>query len=226
MGKRILVVLTNTAKYPDMPRATGLWFSEAVHFIHALQGVGHSIEMASPMGLHVPIDPASLGEMAEPIDWTYYQDHVFMSWFDRSLRLETIDPTRYQAIYFAGGHGTMWDFPSDPSIRRITSEIYENGGVVAAVCHGVSALLDVTLFNRNLLIRDKEITGFSDEEEQLEGLATHVPFSLETAINVRGGLYRKATVPFAPFMVSCQRVVTGQNPASTRAVAQELILLL
>lgn len=222
MDKKILIVLTSVAKYPDLNRATGLWLSEAVHFVARVTAAGYRVDYVSPQGGYTPIDPHSLA-MADEEDWRWYQDKGFMARLGATLRPDEVDADAYAAIYYAGGHGVIWDFPDDAGLQAIGRRIYENGGVVSAVCHGVAGLFNIALSDGSLLIRDKTVTGFSNEEERLAELDSHVPFLTEDELVARGARYRKADAPWAPFAVADRRVVTGQNPASGTRVA-ELVL--
>ncbi|HMP60900.1 MAG TPA: type 1 glutamine amidotransferase domain-containing protein [Gemmatales bacterium] len=226
MPKRILVVVTSTAKYPEMLRPTGLWLGEAVHFVDVVQAAGWQVDFVSPAGGYTPIDPASLGPMAEPIDWDYYQNPDFMRRLGATLRPDQVKAEDYAAIYFAGGHGVIWDFPDHVGLQALARRIYEEGGVVASVCHGAVALLNIIMPSGNHLIAGKVVTGFSNEEERLAELDQHVPFLTEAELRKRGAVYRRAPQPFTPFAVTCDRIVTGQNPQSGRAVAEHVLALI
>jgi putative intracellular protease/amidase len=226
MKKKILVVVTSIAKYPEMQRPTGLWLGEAVHFIHAVEEAGFTVDIVSPTGGYTPIDPTSLGEMAEPIDWEYYQNPRFMSRLGATLAPEQVQAEEYGAIYFAGGHGVIWDFPDNATLQDISRRIYELGGVVASVCHGAVGLLNIRLANGQYLIAGKVVTGFSNEEERLAQLDEHIPYLTEDELIARGARYLKGASPFTPFAVTDERLVTGQNPQSGRAVAAEVVKLL
>lgn len=140
-----------------------------------------------------------------------------------TLKPSEVNPDDYVAIYFVGGHGVMWDFPDNQAFQALSRRIYEAGGYVAAVCHGVVGLLNIPLSDGTLLIKDKQVTGFSNEEERQAELDQYVPFMTEDEIVRRGARYVKAAEPWAAFAVADQRVVTGQNPASGGAVADLLI---
>lgn len=223
--KKILIVLTSVEKYPEMNRATGLWLGEAVHFVKKVEEAGYLVDYVSPKGGYTPIDPHSLG-MAEEIDWEWYQDKAFMNRLGTTLKASDIKPEDYVAIYFAGGHGVIWDFPDNKELQAASRTIYESGGYVASVCHGAVGLLNITLSNGTLLLKDKTVTGFSNEEETLAGLIEHVPYLTETEMIKRGALYKKAEQPWLPFAVEDQRVITGQNPASGGPVADLLLAAL
>ena len=230
--KKIIVVVTNTAKYhhPDIDRVTGFWFSEVSHFVdEVLKHKGIEIDYVSPLGGFVPIDPASLQpEAMDQVDWNYYTNHNWMSRVEQSLPVRIItNVSEYQAIYFAGGHGPLWDVADNTEFQRIAQMIHAQGGVVAATCHGTCGLLNITnSVTSDYLLKDIKVTGFSDSEEKAVGLDKAVPYSLEQEIKKRGGKYEKANKDWDDFVVVENRVVTGQNPASTRSVAKEVLKLL
>ncbi len=222
MQKKILVVLTSIEKYPNLNRATGLWLGEAVHFVKKVQEAGYAVDYVSPQGGYTPIDPHSLA-MAEPIDWAWYQDKAFMTRLGNTLQPAQVNPADYVAIYYAGGHGVIWDFPDNAPLQAISRHIYEAGGYVSSVCHGAAGLLNITLSDGRFLVADKQVTGFSNEEERLAELDQYVPFLTEDELVKRGAQYQKAAQPWLPFAVMDERVVTGQNPASGGPVADLLL---
>ena len=224
MSKKILVVLTSVEKYPDLDRPTGLWLGEAVHFVHKVQAAGFKVDYVSPQGGYTPIDPHSLAaDMASPIDWQWYHDKAFMNRLGATLKPDQVNPEDYIAIYYAGGHGVIWDFPDNTQLQALSRRIYEQGGVVSSVCHGAVGLLNIKLSDGELLIKGKKVTGFSNEEEELAGLTKHVPYLTETELVKRGAIYQKADAPWAPFAIADGRLNTAQNPASGGPVG-ELVL--
>ncbi|MCO7634267.1 MULTISPECIES: type 1 glutamine amidotransferase domain-containing protein [Pseudomonas] len=222
MSKKILVVLTNTAKYPTLHRATGLWLGEAVHFVDEVQKAGYAVDYVSPLGGYVPIDPHSL-QMAPELDWQWYDDKAFMNRLGNTLSPGQAKANDYCAIYYTGGHGVIWDFPDNPALQDLTRRIYENGGVVSAVCHGVVGLLNVKLSDNSLLVKDRQVTGFSNTEEKLAELDKVVPYLTENELVARGGKYSKHDDPWAAFVVCDDRLITGQNPASSQRVAERVL---
>jgi len=222
MSKKILVVLTNTAKYPSLNRATGLWLGEAVHFVDTVQKAGYTVDYVSPGGGYVPIDPHSL-QMAPELDWHYYDDKAFMNRLGTSLSPGQVKADEYCAIYYTGGHGVMWDFPDNQPLQELARKIYEKNGVVAAVCHGVVGLLNIKLSDNRLLLKDRQVTGFSNTEEKLAELEGAVPFLTENELGARGGIYSKHDEPWKPFVMCDDRVLTGQNPASTPLLAEKVV---
>lgn len=222
MSKKILVVLTNTAKYPNIKRATGLWLGEAVHFVAEVEERGYTVDYLSPNGGYVPIDPHSL-QMAPDLDWQWYADKNFMNRLGSTLSPGQVKADDYCAIYYTGGHGVMWDFPDNIALQDLARIIYEKGGVVAAVCHGAVGLLNIKLSDNTLLVKDRSVTGFSNIEEQLVELDKVVPFLTENELGARGGNYRKHNDPWSEFVVCDGRLITGQNPASSALVAKKVL---
>ena len=138
-----------------------------------------------------------------------------------------VNPDDFAAVYVVGGKGAMFDLPADPALRRVISSVYEKGGVVAAVCHGPAALVDVPLSDGSQLISGKRVTGFSNEEEAVFGKrwAKEFPFLLEDAMRARGAQWQEAPL-MMPRLVVDGRLITGQNPYSTTAVAEAIVTAL
>lgn len=222
MSEKILVVITSVREYPTLERATGLWLGEVVHFVKEVEAAGYAVDYVSPEGGYAPIDPLSL-TMAEPVDWEWYQNRTFMGRLGRTLKPSEVNPDNYIAIYYTGGHGAIWDFPDNESLQAISRSIYEKGGHVSSVCHGAVGLLNIKLSDGTLLVKGKRVTGFSNEEEKLAELDQFVPFLTETELVERGALYEKAAEPWAAYAVEDSRLISGQNPASSGAVADLLL---
>lgn len=222
MKKKILVVLTSVEKYPTLNRATGLWLGEAVHFVKKVEAAGYAVDYVSPQGGYTPIDPHSLA-MAEPVDWEWYQNKAFMNRLGATSAPDQINAADYCCIYYAGGHGVVWDFPGNAGLQKLAREIYESGGIVSSVCHGAVGLLNIKLSDGTLLITGKQVTGFSNAEERLAELDQHVPYLTEDELKARGANYVKADEPWLSFAIADGRVITGQNPASGGPVA-DLVL--
>lgn len=225
--KKILVVVTNVSKYQnvDINRATGLWLGEAVHFVDEIKKAGYEVDYVSPKGGYTPIDPHSLdAEMMTDLDWQYYQDQSFMNKLGNTKSAKEINPNEYDVIYYTGGHGVIWDFPNDENLQNIALSIYNRGGIISAVCHGLAGLLNIKKDNE-YIIKGKRITGFSNTEEQEVQLDSLVPYLTETELKQRGAKYEKAD-NWSSFAVADERIVTGQNPSSGKAVAQKVIEIL
>ena len=227
MPKKVLIVLTNHEQYPESDDTTGLWLGELVHFYDLLQKAGYEMDFVSPAGGQVPLDPLSLNRIfADGTVRDYLQDEAFMARLKTTLAPDQVRPADYAAVYFAGGHGTMWDFPDSKPLQEICRRIYERGGVVSSVCHGAAALLDVKLTDGSHLIAGKRLTGYSNLEELVALRRNQVPFLLESELKKRGAEYSKGWLPLTSYALVDGRRVTGQNPSSTKAVARKLVDLL
>ena len=137
-------------------------------------------------------------------------------------KLSDINPAEYDILFFAGGHGVMWDLPDNVDVQYITKEIFENGGIVSAVCHGPAALVNVRLSNGEFLISGKQVTGFTNEEENAVELEAIVPFLLEDKMKARKAKYH-STKMFEEFTAQDDRLITGQNPQSAKAVGERVV---
>lgn len=221
---RALIVVTSHGRLGDTGRATGYYLPEVTHPYLTLIDAGVAVDIASPRGGRAPLDPTSSGA-EDPQNARFLGSPGDAARLEQTLRLGDVDPAAYRAVVFAGGHGTMWDFAGDRDIQRIAAAVYQAGGVVAALCHGPAALVDLTLPSGEHLIRGKNLTGFSNAEEQAAGLAEVVPFALETRLVERGGLYHKADL-WQEKVVVDGRLVTGQNPASAAALGRAVAGLL
>jgi len=219
---RALIVCTNHTAYKTKPQKTGLWLSEATHFYDELSDRNIPFDIVSPLGGPVPIDERSL-DLKDNTNDKWYHHPEFRQKLEQSLRPDAVNPDDYQLIYFTGGHGTMWDFPQNEALQRITQTIYENGGMVAAVCHGVCGLLNVRLSDGTRLIEGRQITGFSNMEEKLVRLDDEVPFLLEEELRKQNAIYSRGFIPFLPYIEVDERLVTGQNPLSARKVGKKVM---
>lgn len=219
---KALIICTNHTDYPTKPNKTGLWLSEFTHFYDEIADRNFSIDIASPNGGPVPIDERSL-DRRDNTNEKWMHNPAIKQKLENSLKLSDVVPEDYQLVYLTGGHGTMWDFPENANLQEITRRVYENNGMVAAVCHGVSGLLNVQLSDGTSLINDKQITGFSNMEEKLIRLDEEVPFLLEDALKKKNVHYSKGFIPFLPHIEVDERIVTGQNPLSARKVGRKVI---
>ncbi len=221
---KILIIVTNTGKYANGYLETGLWLSELTHIYHAARDKGYEITIASPNGGNVHVDPESLKRFAlDKISKEYWSDPFFRGVLKHSRNLEKVSTESFDLVYLAGGHGTMYDFPDDSVIQSLVKNQYESGKIVAAICHGVSGLLNVKLSNGKYLINNKVITGFNWFEESLAGRKKEVPFNLEAALKERGANYQKAIIPMTSKVVVDGNLITGQNPFSSKKMAKVVI---
>ncbi|MCH5141759.1 type 1 glutamine amidotransferase domain-containing protein [Mammaliicoccus sciuri] len=225
--KKIMIVNTSADYYEGTRKPTGLWLGELVHFYDYFNSEDYQIDLFNINGGETPIDPVSLNPlMLDKVTKAYYNDHTFMEKLKNSPSISEANPETYDVIYFTGGHGVMFDFPHNMYIQDAVNEVYRQGGVVAAVCHGIAALLNVKDENGRYFIDRKQITGFSNAEEILANRKGIVPFMLESELKIRDAKYNKAKVPFRPFVQVDNRLVTGQNPQSPKQVAQAVARIL
>lgn len=218
---KVLIVLTNTTHYGDTEEATGLWLGEATEFAAELQKHGVSYDYVSPNGGYVPIDPRSMKYTNEEIMDFYNTTDFKQRALANSLPLEAIDSKDYEAIYFTGGHGVMWDFPNNDNLHKLALDIYKQGGYITSVCHGVAGLLNLQDDAGNYLIKGKKITGFTTSEEILAGKKSVVPFLNEHVAKEREAHFQKRR-PYSEFALQDGQFITGQNPFSVKAVAKLL----
>lgn len=224
---KVLIVVTNHTKFPSRDDKTGLWLTELTHFYTPMKEAGLEVDIASPSGGVVPLDERSLSWLYTDREAdAYLADSAFMALLKSSKPAASVDPAEYVAVYFAGGHGAMWDFRGNAHLKRIAETIYRRGGIVSSVCHGAAALIDLQTEDGLPLIRGRKITGFSNAEEKVTGLESQVPYSLQDALQTQGALYDKAWVPFKSFALIDGRIVTGQNPWSAKAVAAAVLQVL
>jgi len=218
---KILIIVTSIGMYDKSNLETGLWLSELTHLYHEAKEKGYEITIASPNGGNVPIDPESLRIFTlDKVSKKYWSNSSFRELLKNSKKLKAVENEKFDVVYLAGGHGTMYDFPNDTAMQNIVQQQYENGKIVAAICHGVGGLLNVKLSNSEYLIKNKTITGFNWFEESLAGRKKRVPFNLEAELKSRGSDYRKSFIPMTSKVVVYGNLITGQNPFSSKKMAK------
>jgi putative intracellular protease/amidase len=218
----ILFVVTSHTQLGDTNQSTGFHFSEMGEPYAFLKDQGHNIDFVSPQGGAVRADGY---DGSDPLQRSLMQDKELQNKLARTMAPAEVDTGRYDAIYFVGGHGTMWDFPDNMVLANITREMYENNKVVAAVCHGPAGIANVRLSNGNYLVTGKRVAAFSDDEERAIKLDKIVPFLLESKLIEHGAHYTKAPLWGENVEVD-GHLVTGQNPASALGVGQAIHKLL
>ena len=222
MTKTVLLAMTSHDKKGDTGQSTGAYLPEIAHPYAEFTKAGFTVEFASVRGGRVPLDGV---DRADPVNAAFLDNAEVVRRLHESAPSSAVDASRYAAIFFAGGHGAMWDLPDDPSFARVAAAIYEAGGVVAAVCHGPAALVNVRLSDGTYLVAGKQVNGFTNEEERAAKLDRVVPFLLEDVLVARGGHFVGAPNWQKKVVVS-ERLVTGQNPASATGVAEAIVALL
>ncbi|MDO5607918.1 MAG: type 1 glutamine amidotransferase domain-containing protein [Capnocytophaga sp.] len=219
MNKKILFVVTSHDKKGETGEPTGYYLGEVSHPWEVLHKAGYEIDFVSPKGGTPPVDGFNLDDPANKAFWenTEYKNKI-----DNSLKPNEVKSEDYSAIFFAGGHGTMWDFADNAELAKITTDIYENGGIVSAVCHGPAGLVNVKLNNGKYLVDGKKINAFTNEEEKAVKLEEVVPFLLESKLIERGAKFEKSGL-WQPHVTIDQRVITGQNPQSAKGVGEAIL---
>lgn len=219
MEKKILFVVTSHDKKGDTGQPTGYYLGEVSHPWEVLYKAGYEIDFVSPKGGTPPVDGFNLDD---PTNKEFWENKEYKTKIDNSLKPSEIKTEDYVAIFFAGGHGTMWDFADNTELAKITADVYENGGVVGAVCHGPAGLVNVKLNNGKYLVEGKKINAFTNEEETAVKLDKVVPFLLESKLIERGAKFEKSGL-WQPHVTVDQRVVTGQNPQSAKGVGEAIL---
>ncbi|MFK0166629.1 type 1 glutamine amidotransferase domain-containing protein [Rhizobium sp. NPDC090279] len=217
--KPILCVVTSHPIRGDSGEPTGFAMVELTHPLEVFEAAGIPVEVASIRGGHPPID---FFDLSDPVNDRFWKDKKFRSALADSLILKDLDPSRYSAVFFAGGHGTMWDFADSEAVQKVIREIWETGGIVSAVCHGPAALVNATLSDGSYLVAGKRLAAFTDEEEAEVNYTKVVPYLLATTLKQRGALHQPAP-NWSENVVTDGRLITGQNPASAHGVGQALV---
>ncbi|MGD1899839.1 MAG: type 1 glutamine amidotransferase domain-containing protein [Phormidesmis sp.] len=222
MSQKVLVVLTSHNTLGDTGKETGFYLSEVSHPVAVFDRAGFSVDYVSPKGGEAPMIGV---DREDDINANFLDDADKMAQVKNTLSPAQVDPADYAAIFYAGGHGTMWDFPNAEDLGAIAASIYEKGGVVGAVCHGPAGLVPIRLSTGEALVAGKEVAGFTNQEEEAVGLSEVVPFLLANRLTELGATHTQSD-NFEPHVVKCDRLVTGQNPASAKGVGEAIVGLL
>lgn len=219
MKKKILFVVTSHDKKGSTGEPTGFYLGEVSHPWEVLHNAGYEIDFVSPKGGKAPVDGFDL---TDAVNKEFWENKEYHNKIEHTLTPGQVKAKDYAAIYYAGGHGAMWDLADNTELAKLAATIYENNGVVAAVCHGPAGLVNIKLSNGKYLVAGKKVSGFTNEEEQAVKLDKVVPFLLEDKLKSRGGVYEKSGM-WQNHSVSDQRLVTGQNPQSAKSVGEGIL---
>jgi putative intracellular protease/amidase len=217
--RKILFVVSSHDKKGNTGEPTGYYLSEVSHPWEVLKNAGYEIDFVSPKGGKAPVDGFDL---TDKVNAEFWNDKVYHQKVENTKTPAEINPDDYVAIHFAGGHGAMWDFADNTELASIASQIYEKGGIVSAVCHGPAGLVNIKLNNGKYLVDGKKVNGFTNEEEKAVKLENIVPFSLEDKLIERGAKFEKSGL-WQVHVVTDQRLITGQNPQSAKAVGEAVL---
>jgi putative intracellular protease/amidase len=218
--KRALIVVSSHDKLGNTGKQTGWYLSEVSHVYYPLIEAGYSIDFASPKGGEAAVDQKSV--KLDDAENKKFVEEMKMNKTLSTVPLSKINPKLYQVIHFAGGHGAMWDFHNSSDLNDVAAEIYENGGIVSAVCHGPAALVNIKLTNGKYLVDGKEVATFTNAEEKEVGLTKVVPFLLETKLKERGAKVQTAK-NWSDKVVVSERLITGQNPQSAASLGKTIV---
>ena len=222
---KILMVLTSHDQLGNTGRKTGFWLEEFAAPYFVFRDAGVELTLASPKGGQPPIDPKSdLPENQTPAMTRFKQDQAAQQALAQTVRLADMKAEDFDSIFYPGGHGPMWDLVDNADSIALIESFYNSGKPVAAVCHAPGVLHRVT-YKGAPIVHGKRVTGFANTEEEAVQLTNVVPFLVEDELKRLGGLYEKAP-DWESFAIVDGRLITGQNPASSTAAAQELLKLL
>lgn len=220
---KILMVLTSHDRLGNTGRKTGFWLEELAAPYYAFKDAGAQITLASPKGGNPPLDPKS----NEP-DFQTEHTHRFeadaaaTAQLAATVRLDSISAADYDAVFYPGGHGPLWDLAEDENSIKLIENFLAANKQVALVCHAPGVLRHVKTPEGEPLVAGRKVTGFTNSEEEAVGLTEVVPFLVEDELIAKGGIYSKGP-DWSSYVVSDGLLITGQNPTSSAATAEQLL---
>ncbi|MFG5120620.1 type 1 glutamine amidotransferase domain-containing protein [Methylorubrum sp. POS3] len=219
---KILMVLTSHDRLGDTGRKTGFWLEELAAPYYVFKDAGAEVVLASPKGGRPPLDPKS-GEPDSQTDLTrrFEADSEANALLSNTGRLDSVSHEGFNAVFYPGGHGPLWDLAEDPASIRLIETTLQAGKPVALVCHAPGVLRHAKAPDGKPLVEGKAVTGFTNTEEEAVGLTKVVPFLVEDELKRNGGVFSKAG-DWAPYVVGDGLLITGQNPASSGPTAERL----
>lgn len=221
--KKILMILTSHEEMENTDSKTGVWLGEFTDTYYEFYDKGYAITVASPKGGKPPIDPMSeLTENITSSNRRFNDDETAKSAFANTLKLSELSSSDFDALFYPGGHGPIWDLASDEMSGKMILEFLNNGKPVGAVCHGPAALIKAGELQPSLL-KGKKVTGFTNAEETLAMRKDNMPYTLENRLKELGADFHSAAVPYAPHTEEDGLLITGQNPLSAGPTAKALI---
>jgi putative intracellular protease/amidase len=221
MSKKILIIVSNAHVIGPHKRRTGIFLPEVAHPYAEFEEANYQIDFASLTGDTPYLDALQLADDPKNLSFLVGKGWARMQ---KAAKLSEVDASAYDAIFVPGGLAPMVDMPEDPLLKQVVRETYERHAVVGAVCHGPVSLLNVRLSNGSYLLEGKNISSFTNEEEE-NYAKEDVPFELETALTKQGAIFHGAK-PWTAYSIEDGNLVTGQNPASAQGVAQKMIKVL
>jgi putative intracellular protease/amidase len=222
---KILIVLTSHDRLGDTGIPTGFWSEELAAPYYLFTDAGHEVTLASPKGGKAPVDPKSA---QPPFDTDasrrFDSDETAQEALADTSRLDDVSPDDFDAVFYPGGHGPLYDLAGDPLSIALIENYTAAGKIVAAVCHGPAVLINVRGSDGAPLVEGKRVSGFTNGEEAAMGLTDVVPFLVEDKLIRLGAKYEKVA-DFEPFVLTDGLLITGQNPASAKGVAEAILQL-
>jgi putative intracellular protease/amidase len=222
--KKVLIVLTSHSELMGSGKKTGFWFEEMSTPYYVLEDAGIEVTLASVRGGMPPADPRSDDESIASVK-RFKADAAAMKKLTRTIHIVKVKPEEYDAVFLAGGHGTMWDFTNNTRLDEILQHFVDADKPIAAVCHGPAALLALRIASGEPFVKGRKVTAFTKSEEIALKLENFVPSYLDIALKTKGVEFI-AKPNFQPNVVQDKNLITGQNPASSEGVAEKLKALL
>ena len=220
---KILIVLTSHDQLGDTGAKTGFWLEELAAPYYVLKAAGADLTLASPQGGQPPLDPKSADESAKTDDTRRFEaDAEATAQLASTVRLDSVKLEDFDAIFYPGGHGPLWDLAEDATSRALIEGAIATDKPVALVCHAPGVLRHVKAADGTPLVSGKKVTGFTNTEEAAVGLTDVVPFLVEDMLTQNGGIFSK-TGDWGVHVVRDGLLITGQNPASSGAAATALV---
>lgn len=221
--KKILFVLTSHDQLGDTGKKTGFWIEEFAAPYYLLKDKGVDITLASPKGGQPPIDPSSEApESQTPATERFNGDKETQDLLSKTLKLDAVNQSDYDAVFYPGGHGPLWDLAEDAQSIALIESFYNNNKPISAVCHAPAVFRHTKNTDGTPLVQGKKVTGFSNSEEEAVQLTNVVPFLVENMLQENGGTYSKGD-DWSPYALEDGLIITGQNPASSVLVAELLL---
>lgn len=224
MTQRILFIATSNTHLGDTGKPTGVWAEELVVPYYQLIDAGAAVEIATPKGGPLAFDPASVKPAGtnDALIERFLSDPVAQAKARSTHVAAAVDAAGFDAVFFPGGHGTMWDLPTDAGVTRAVEAAFAAGAFIASVCHGAAGLVTARRADGKPVVEGKRVNAFTDAEEDAVGLSTVVPFQLESRLRELGAVFESAP-NWQAFAVRDDPFITGQNPQSSKRVAQLLV---
>lgn len=220
---KVLFVVTSHDKLGNTGHKTGFWVEEFAAPYYKFKDAGFEVTIATPKGGQAPIDPSSEIESAQTnATDRFYKDSAVQDLIEHTHKLSEMSATDFDAIFYPGGHGPLWDLANDADSEQLILDFYNSGKPVGAVCHAPGVFKDVKFENGESIVKGKNVTGFSNSEEDAVHLTDVVPFLVEDELKKLGAHYSKVQ-DWGVHVVEDGLLITGQNPASSEAVAEKMI---